>query len=136
MREYIEQRERDFAQLGCQLDVDHEMKVIKEMYEQARQNDENNDPGTYNNPTAASTANGPLAGKALVNQPSSNPGPDLHQIASRIAPVLAPEVTSHASPTNQPKTEEDLAHSDPMTSDGNIRSATDVGRPSPVQQRD
>ena len=106
------------------------MKVIKEMYKQARQNDENNDPGTYNNPTAASTANGALAGKALVNEPSSIHGPDLHQLASRISPELA----SHASPTNQPKTEEDLAHSDPMTSDGNVRSASDVGHPSPVQR--
>lgn len=110
------------------------MKVIKEMYEQARQNDENNDPGTYNNPTTASTANGPLAGKALVNEPSSMHGPDLHQLASRITPVAAPEVASHASPTKQPKMEEDLAHSDPMTSDGNVRSATDVGHPSPFQR--
>lgn len=135
MREYIEQRERDFAQLDCQLDIDHEIKVIKEMYEQARQNDENNDPGTYHNPTAVSTANGPLAGKALVNQPSSIHGPDLHQLAARIAPVVAAEVASHASPTDQPKMEEDLAHSDPMTTDGNVRSATDVGHSRPVQRQ-
>ena len=134
VREYIEQRERDFAQLDCQLDVDHEMKVIKGMYEQARQNDENNDPGTYHNPTAVSTASGPLAGKALVNEPSSIPGPELHQLATRVAPVAAPGVGSHASPTNQPKTEEDLTHSDPMTSDRVVSSATDVEHPSPVQR--
>ncbi len=122
VREYIEQRERDFAQLDCQLDVDHEMKIIKEMYEQARQNDENNDPGTYHNPTTASTANGPLAGKVLVKEPSSVLSPDIHQPDFRIAPATAP----HASPVNQPKTDEDLPHGDPTPSDRADRSATDV----------
>ena len=131
VREYIEQRERDFAQLDCQLDLDHEMKIIKEMYEQARQNDENNDPGTYHNPTAASTANGPLSTKALVNEPSSIPSPSKHQTVSRMAPTTAP----HASQVDQPKTEEDLPHSDPTLSDRADRSATDVGFPSLIQQR-
>ncbi|KAL9077020.1 MAG: hypothetical protein Q9161_000653 [Pseudevernia consocians] len=131
VREYIEQRERDFAQLDCQLDLDHEMKIIKEMYEQARQNDENNDPGTYHNPTTASTANGPLSTKALVNEPSSILSPSKHQTASRMAPTTAP----HASQVDQPKTEEDLPHSDPTLSDRTDRSATDVGFPSLIQQR-
>ena len=131
VREYIEQRERDFAQLDCQLDLEHEMKIIKGMYEQARQNDENNDPGTYPNPTAASTANGPLTGKALVNEPFSILGPDLHQPASRMIPAVAP----HASPVNQPKTEEDLPNSEPTPSGEVVRSATDVGWPSLVQRR-
>ena len=131
VREYIEQRERDFAQLDCQLDLEHEMKIIKGMYEQARQNDENNDPGTYHNPTAASTANGPLTGKALVNEPFSILGPDLHQPASRMIPAVAP----HASPVNQPKTEEDLPNSEPTPSGGVDRSATDVGWPSLIQRR-
>lgn len=39
VREYIEQRERDFAQLDCKLDLDHELMIIKRMYEDARQND-------------------------------------------------------------------------------------------------
>ena len=50
VREYIEQRERDFAQLGCKWDLDHEIRTIVEMYENARQNDEANDPNAYNNP--------------------------------------------------------------------------------------
>ena len=122
VREYIEQRERDFAQLDYHLDVDHEMKIIKEMYKQARQNDENNDPGTYHNPTAASTANEPLAGKALVMEPSAILSSDIHQPDSRIAPATAP----YASPVNQPKTDEDLPHGDPAPSDRADRSATDV----------
>lgn len=40
VREYIEQRERDFAQLDCKLDIDTEVRKIKELYEEARQNDE------------------------------------------------------------------------------------------------
>lgn len=39
VREYIEQRERDFAQLDCKLDLNGEIRVIKGMYEDARQND-------------------------------------------------------------------------------------------------
>lgn len=131
VREYIEQRERDFAQLDCQLDLVHEMKIIKGMYEEARQNDENNDPGTYHNPTAASTANGPLTGKPLVNEPSPVLGPDIYQPASRAAPVVA----AHFSPVNQPRTEEDLPHNHPKPSDGVDHSATDVGCPSLVQRR-
>ena len=130
VREYIEQRERDFAQLDCQLELDHEMIIIKGMYEQARQNDENNDPGTYHNPTAASTANGPLVSKTLVSKPSSILGPSLDQTASRIASGMAPAAASHTSPTNQPETEDDLPHGDPARSNTIDRSATNVGFPS------
>ena len=133
VREYIEQRERDFAQLDCQLDLDHEMKIIKEMYEQARVNDENNDPSTYHNPTAASTANGPLAGKTIADGPSSTIFPELHQPASRMAPASASAVAPHVSPTNLPKTEDDLPHGDPTQSDGADRSATDVRLPVPLK---
>ena len=131
VREYIEQRERDFAQLDCRLDMVDEMRIIKGMYEQARQNDENNDPGTYNNPTVASTANGPMAGKVLVNEAYSSLGPDLQQPASRMAPAIV----SHVAPANQSRTGDDLPHSDPTRSDGVDRSATDVGSPSLDQRR-
>ena len=140
VREYIEQRERDFAQLDCQLDLDHEMKIIKGIYKEPRQNDENNDPVTYHNPTAASTANGPLGGKIVVNETSSILGPDLHPPASRIVPEMVPATASavapHASPTNQRKTEDNLPDSDPTLSDGVDRSATDVGCPSLIERRD
>ena len=54
VREYIEQRERDFAQLDCKLDLDYELETIKRMYKDARQNDENNDPSSYHNISTAS----------------------------------------------------------------------------------
>lgn len=132
VREYIEQRERDFAQLECRLDIDHEVQVIKGMYEQARQNDENNDPGTYHNPTAASTANGPLSGKIQGGTPSLVLGPNVHQPASTLA---APTGTLHSSPMNQQRTEEDLNNAGSAPSAGVDRSATDVGCPSLVQPR-
>lgn len=47
IREHIEQKEREFAQLDSKLDIDMEMRRITDMYEQVRQNDENNDPSTY-----------------------------------------------------------------------------------------
>ncbi|KAM0801312.1 hypothetical protein BDR22DRAFT_202621 [Usnea florida] len=132
VREYIEQRERDFAQLECRLDIDHEVQVIKGMYEQARQNDENNDPGTYHNPTAASTVNGPLSGKIQGDAPSLVLGPNVHQLAS---PAVAPAGLPHSSPTNQQSTEEDLNNAGSAPSAGVDRSATDVGCPSLVQSR-
>lgn len=49
VREYIEQRERDFARPDCHLDLDRELQSIVEMYEAARKNDEANDPNAYHN---------------------------------------------------------------------------------------
>ena len=129
VREYIEQRERDFAQLDCQLEMDHEMMVIKGMYEQARQNDENNDPGTYHNPGAASTANGPLTEKSPTQKPSAILDPNLNQPASGVTPTTAPTApagTPNASQTIQPKAEDDSSHGDRSRLDHGERSATDV----------
>ena len=67
IREHIEQRERDFAQPGCQLDIDEEMRAIMGMYEEVRQNDENNDPSTYHAAVAS-----PVKGRALLNDGASN----------------------------------------------------------------
>ena len=50
VREYIEQREREFARLDCKLDLDHEIRTIVQKYENARENDEANDPSAYRNP--------------------------------------------------------------------------------------
>ena len=49
VREYIEERERDFSRLDCQLDLNHEIAVIYRMYEAVRQNNEDNFPDTYHN---------------------------------------------------------------------------------------
>ncbi|KAG8530420.1 uncharacterized protein KY384_004922 [Bacidia gigantensis] len=49
VREYIEQPEREFAQFDCQLDLSHEIKAVIAMYEDARKNDEANDPNAYHN---------------------------------------------------------------------------------------
>ena len=62
IREYIEQRERDFAQLDCKLSVEGEMRIIKQLYQEARQNDENNDPNTYHNPVVSAVKTESSAG--------------------------------------------------------------------------
>ncbi|MCJ1275071.1 hypothetical protein MMC21_002871 [Puttea exsequens] len=50
VREYIEQRERDFALVDCKLELNYEIGVIRAMYEAARQHDENkSDSESYNN---------------------------------------------------------------------------------------
>ena len=55
IREHIEQKEREFAQMDSMFDVDKEMRRIIQMYEEVRQIDENNDPSTYHPSTLTST---------------------------------------------------------------------------------
>ena len=71
VREYIEQRERDFAQTDCKLSVDLEMQRIREMYEEARQIHENNDPSTYDKPAMATRKEKPSSTKLTPDQPLS-----------------------------------------------------------------
>lgn len=47
LREHIEDLERHFAQPGCKLDIDHEIKEIAAMYRAVRQTEEDNKPDTY-----------------------------------------------------------------------------------------
>ena len=50
VREYIEQRERDFGRFDCKLDLDDEIRTIVSMYQEARKNDEDNHPDSYRGP--------------------------------------------------------------------------------------
>ncbi|KAL9037037.1 MAG: hypothetical protein Q9214_005873, partial [Letrouitia sp. 1 TL-2023] len=45
-REYIEEKERELAELGCELDVDRELAMIVRMYHDVRQTAEDNTPDT------------------------------------------------------------------------------------------
>ncbi|RYP54798.1 hypothetical protein DL768_000526 [Monosporascus sp. mg162] len=47
IREYIEQRERDFAREGCTLDVYEVVKTIEKMYSNTKQDIEMNTPDSY-----------------------------------------------------------------------------------------
>ena len=89
VREYIEQRERDFAQSDCRLCVDMEMQRIKAMYDEARQVHENNDPSTYNKPAVTPGQDKPLATKLTRDQPlASRKGSDspVHILPSPMRP--------------------------------------------------
>ncbi|KAL9610153.1 MAG: hypothetical protein Q9167_005131 [Letrouitia subvulpina] len=46
-REYIEEKERELAEPGCELDVDRELAMIVRMYHDVRQTAEDNTPDTY-----------------------------------------------------------------------------------------
>ena len=74
VREYIEQRERNFARLDCNLDVDHEIKAILSMYEDARKNDEANDPDSYHNPLSTSIQSAPSTTASASNMSKSRAG--------------------------------------------------------------
>ncbi|KAL9100389.1 MAG: hypothetical protein Q9163_004232 [Psora crenata] len=56
VREYIEQRERDFAQVNCSLDLEREVRAVVDMYESVRCNDEANDPNSYHHSPDVSAA--------------------------------------------------------------------------------
>ena len=47
LREYIEDRERDFSHADCSLNVDHEIADIASMYKAVRQTAEDNTPDNY-----------------------------------------------------------------------------------------
>lgn len=47
LREYIEDRERDFSHVDCTLNVDHEIADIAAMYKAVRQTAEDNTPDNY-----------------------------------------------------------------------------------------
>ncbi len=47
LREYIEDRERDFSHEECKLDVDHVIADVSAMYQAVRQTAEDNTPDTY-----------------------------------------------------------------------------------------
>ncbi|KAI4151244.1 MAG: hypothetical protein LQ340_003612, partial [Diploschistes diacapsis] len=53
LREYIEQRERDFEREGCLLDVDEEVRKIEAMYNEVKQDVEANTPDAYTSVTQA-----------------------------------------------------------------------------------
>ena len=96
VREYIEQRERDFARLDCKLDLDDEIKTIVEKYENARENDEANDPGAYRNlPDTAAKAN--IIQQGVTEKPAA-------QIPEKIMSALEKPVAQ--TEANHGKTDE------------------------------
>ncbi|KAL8994657.1 MAG: hypothetical protein Q9169_005437 [Polycauliona sp. 2 TL-2023] len=56
LREHIEEREREFLELDCVLDVDEEINRIARMYQEVRQTAEDNAPGTVLPPRGAITS--------------------------------------------------------------------------------
>ena len=84
VREYIEQRERDFAQLDCKLDVYHEIQTIVEMYESVRNNDEANDPNAYHNTLDLSAKNSAAPKESLNRLMSSLPKTVEALVGSRV----------------------------------------------------
>ena len=87
VREYIEQRERDFARVDCKLDLDGEIQKIVEMYEAARRNDEANDPNAYHNDLNVSSATASKLGPAgAAGNPATSAAPeDLRNMLGKLA---------------------------------------------------
>lgn len=56
LREHIEEREREFLEPDCSLDVDDEIKRIAKMYQEVRQTAQDNAPGTVLPPRGVITS--------------------------------------------------------------------------------
>lgn len=106
VREYIEQRERDFAQNDCKLSVDLELQRIHEMYEEARQNHENNDPSTYHKSATATSKDRPLATKLTHDQPLSSAKRNDSPVHTSIRPMRS------MSEGNEPGDKSEDAHTE------------------------
>ena len=91
VREYIEQRERDFAQSDCKLSIEMEMRTIKQMYAEAWEADEKNNLSSYHSPGAVPTQDGPLPQELNHERP-------LTKITAMASPLTPPP------PTNSPVT--------------------------------
>ncbi|KAH0541386.1 hypothetical protein FGG08_004150 [Glutinoglossum americanum] len=55
VREYIEQRERDFGLESCRLNVEEEVRIVETMYEEVREDVEANTPDSYTSSQARKT---------------------------------------------------------------------------------
>ncbi|KAL2015180.1 hypothetical protein VTK56DRAFT_6173 [Thermocarpiscus australiensis] len=74
VREYIEQRERDFSHGACALDVYEVVETVRDMYEKTRRDVELNAPEGYNSVSSARNAHvGGGGGEGLSHLPGVDP---------------------------------------------------------------
>ena len=98
VREYIEQREREFSQPDCELDLKEEISIIVRLYQAARQNDEDNDPNAYTTPKPVS-ANSQNANAAETRNPLSPNMNRLNTLMRRLGSSDGDRKTSAPSAT-------------------------------------
>ena len=137
LREYIEDRERDFSQADCTLNVDHEIADIAAMYKAVRQTAEDNTPDNYLPMAGAGKkllgdVAGKVAGKAnaalstglLVDTPGEpTPAPEAGSSKPTAEPEPAPE---QASSTKPPPSEPAAAADQPNHETENATPAPDA----------
>jgi len=72
VREYIEQRERDFHREGCRLDLEEEIRNVERMYEDVRQDMEANTPDSYTSMNEARKRRGVVPSPAIARPAEAN----------------------------------------------------------------
>ena len=107
VREYIEERERDFSRLDCQLNLDDELAIIYRMYEAVRQNQEDNFPDTYHNfasPNGTKPAGTPGAQtppvkqvEAIPDETSKGNEPQVEVTTTEVTPGLTDRASNRDS---------------------------------------
>ena len=114
LREYIEDRERDFSHADCTLNVDHEIADIADMYKAVRQTAEDNTPDNYL-PMAG-------AGKKLLGQVAGRvTGKESTGLGTGLlsdAPGESPPEASSSKPTAAPETPEQANGTKPPSEPG------------------
>ena len=146
LREYIEDRERDFSHADCNLNVDHEIADIAAMYKAVRQTAEDNTPDNYL-PMAGAGKKllGDIAGKVAAKANTAlstglladTPGePTPASEASSSKPTPAPEATP-SKPTAEPEPAPEQANgtkpppSEPATAADQPNHETENATPAP-----
>ena len=98
VREYIEERERDFSRLDCTLNLDDEIAIIFRMYEAVRQNQEDNSPENYHNltksdgtkPTETPALQTPMKQvEPIPDEKATMNGPQVNVTATEVPPGLS-----------------------------------------------
>lgn len=73
VREYIEQRERDFCREGCGLDLEAEVLIIERMYEEVRSDVEANTPDSFVSVTDIAKRKGIINPGPAIGAPTLRP---------------------------------------------------------------
>ncbi|MCJ1306455.1 hypothetical protein MMC25_000097 [Agyrium rufum] len=93
VREYMEQREREFEREDCQLDVEEVIRKTEEMYEEVRQDVEANEPEAYTSTGQIKRNEGLTPGPQLADK-SGEFGHMPHTFGNRMSAMPGPRLSA------------------------------------------
>ena len=124
VREYMEQREREFERADCPLDVEEVIRKVEDMYEEVRQDVEANEPEAYTSTGQLKRSEGITPGP-LISDKSGEFSHPPHLMGGRIA-AMTQERTSAFDKNNMSQT---------LNRDWTSRAALGEGRFSGLEEK-